>query len=71
LTIHGDADPTFPYQHAVDLHKKLDALGVPNQLHTVPGGRHGGFNTEQTLAIFETIQNFLSQHGLGTRVAAP
>ncbi len=40
-------------------------LGVPNELHTVPGGRHGGFDREQTLAIFETIRRFLSQHGLG------
>ena len=65
LTIHGDADPTVPYQHAVMLHEKLEELGVPNELHTVPGGRHGGFNREQTLAIFETIRRFLSQHGLG------
>ena len=65
LTIHGDADPTVPYQHAVSLHQRLDELGVPNELHTVPGGRHGGFNQEQTRAIFETIRRFLSQHGLG------
>ena len=65
LTIHGDADPTVPYQHAVMLHEKPDGLGIPNELHTVPGGRHGGFNQEQTLAIFETIRRFLSQHGLG------
>ena len=37
LTIHGDADPTVPYQHAVMLHEKLDELGIPNALHTVPG----------------------------------
>jgi acetyl esterase/lipase len=71
LTIHGDADPTVPYQHALDLHEKLDEFGVPNALFTVPGGRHGGFNREQTVAIFETIQRFLTQHGLGTAVAAP
>ncbi len=70
LTIHGDADPTVPYQHALDLHEKLDEAGVPNELHTVPNGRHGGFNREQTLAIFETIQRFLSQHGLGGNMAA-
>ena len=69
LTIHGDADSTVPYQHAVSLHEKLDELGVPNVLHTVPGGRHGGFDREQTLAIFETIQRFLSQHGLGGGMA--
>ena len=70
ISIHGDADPTVPYQHALDLHEKLDEVGVPNELHTVPNGRHGGFNREQTLAIFETIQQFLSQHGLGGNMAA-
>ncbi len=71
LTIHGDADPTVPYQHAVALHEKLDEVGVPNALHTVPGGRHGGFNRDQTVAIFGTIQRFLAQHGLGEAVATP
>lgn len=69
LTIHGDADPTVPYQQAVSFHQRLDDLGVSNVLHTVPGGGHGGFNREQTLAIFQTIQQFLSQHGLGTGMA--
>ena len=43
--------------------------GVPNALHTVPGGGHGGSNREQTLAIFETIQEFLSEHGLSAGMA--
>ncbi len=71
LTIHGDADPTVPYQHALDLHEALEAVGVPNSLHTVPNGRHGGFNREQQVAVFETIQSFLSEHGLGSAVATP
>ncbi len=66
LTVHGDADPTVPYQHAVRLRDALDGVGVANQLHTVAGGRHGGFNREQTIAIFETIRQFLDSHGLGT-----
>jgi len=66
LTIHGDADPTVPYQHAVRLHAELERVGVNNHLHTVPGGRHGGFNRDQTVQIFETIRHFLAQHGLGS-----
>ena len=66
LSIHGDADPTVPYQHGVRLHEALAKAGVANQLHTVPGGRHGGFNREQTIAIFETIRQFLGAHGLMT-----
>ena len=64
LTIHGDADGVVPYEHAAGLHAKLEAAGVANQLHTVPGGGHGGFDREETVAIFETIQAFLATHGL-------
>ncbi len=64
LTIHGDADSIVPYQHALKLHERLAAAGVTNQLHTVPGGDHGRFNTAQTIAIFETIDRFLASHDL-------
>ncbi len=64
LSIHGDADPTVPYQHGVRLREELTKVGVANELHTVPGGRHGGFNREETVAIFETIDRFLAKHGL-------
>ena len=64
LTIHGDADRLVPYQHGVLLHEELTKAGVSNQLHTVPGGGHGGFNRSETIAIFETIQEFLSGNGL-------
>ena len=64
LTIHGDADPIVPYQHAVRLHDALESTGVASELHTVAGGGHGGFDTAETLAIFTTIQQFLSRHGL-------
>ena len=65
LTIHGDADPIVPYQHAVQLRDKLEAAGVPNQLHTVRGGSHGGFSPAEMLEIYETIYSFLDRHGLG------
>lgn len=70
LSIHGDADPAVPYQQAVRLHEELDRAGVDNVLHTVPGGSHGGFDREETLAIFRTIHDFLGRHGLGTERAA-
>ena len=65
LSIHGDADPIVPYEHAVRLHAALEEAGVANQLHTVPGGGHGGFNRAETLEIFEVIQQFLHRHNLG------
>lgn len=67
LTIHGDADPIVPYQHAVRLHEALDAAGVTSELHTVPGGGHGGFDRDETLAIYEAIDRFLE--GLGPAVS--
>lgn len=64
LTIHGDADPTVPYQHALRLQEALNKAGVPNQLTTVPGGKHGGFSRDETLRIFATIREFLTKHNL-------
>lgn len=64
LTIHGDADPTVPYQHAVRLHQGLDKAGAPNQLLTIPGGKHGGFTNEETVKIQKTIEAFLTKHGV-------
>ena len=64
LTIHGDADPTVPYQHAIDYHKALQKAGVPNQLVTVPGGKHGGFTADEYRSLYKDIFAFLSKHGV-------
>ena len=64
LTIHGDADPTVPYQHAVRLQKALEEVGVPHQLVTVPGGKHGGFNVEERTKIYAAIHESLAKYGL-------
>ncbi len=70
LTVHGDADTVVPYAHAVRLHEALNKAGIANQLHTVPGGKHGGFSRDQTLKIFEIIHAFLGKHNL-LRAAGP
>ena len=64
LTIHGDADPTVPYSHATRLKEALDQAGVPNELVTIPGGRHGGFTRQEMVATFTKIRAFLSRHGI-------
>jgi len=64
LTIHGDADPIVPYQHGVQLHEALEKAGVSNQLHTVPGGGHGGFNLEENLEVMRVIRAFLQERGI-------
>ena len=68
LTIHGDVDATVPYSHAVRLHKALTSAGVPNQLLTIAGGKHGGFTEKQVLKINSSTVNFLKQHGFEKRV---
>src|SRR5215470_9947411 len=55
ITIHGDADPTVPYNHAIRLREALDKAGVPNALVTIPGGHHGNFSREQTLRAYTEI----------------
>jgi len=64
LSIQGDADPTVPYSHAVRLHQALATAGVPNQLVTIPGGKHGGFTPEERTRIFLAIRDFLAKNGL-------
>jgi acetyl esterase/lipase len=60
LTIHGDADPTVPYTHALRLQEALEKAGVPHQLVTIPGGKHGGFTPDERTKIFVAIRQFLS-----------
>ena len=62
ITIHGDADPTVPYNHAVQLHRSLDRAEVTNELVTVPNGGHGGFPANEMLRIYGSIFSFLNQN---------
>ena len=65
LTIHGDADTIVPYAQGERLHEALTKAGSPNQLLTIPGGRHGGFTVEQRTRIYQTIREFLTKHKVG------
>ena len=66
LTIHGDADPTVPYAQSVRLHKALGDAGVPNELMTIPGGKHGFdcCNLTQRINAYAKIREFLTRHRL-------
>jgi dipeptidyl aminopeptidase/acylaminoacyl peptidase len=59
--VHGDADPTVPYQQSVDLHKKLKAAGVKTQFITVEGGLHGKFSKEKNSELNKAIADFLKE----------
>ncbi len=64
LMIHGDADPTVPYQHSIRLKAALDKAGVPNTFFTVPGGKHGGFSASENVQVYGAIKAFLKKNGL-------
>lgn len=62
ITIHGDADPTVPYQHALRLQTAMNKVSVPNQLVTIPGGKHGNFSAPERLRAYEAINGFLTKY---------
>lgn len=62
--VHGDADPTVPYQQSADLHKKLKDLGVKTEFITVPGGQHGKFDKDKNSEINKAIAAWLKGLGL-------
>jgi acetyl esterase/lipase len=59
--VHGDADPTVPYQQSVDLYKKFQEAGVISRFTTVPGGQHGKFSPEDKAKINTAIIEFLKE----------
>ncbi|MBS1564575.1 MAG: alpha/beta hydrolase [Bacteroidetes bacterium] len=62
--VHGDADPTVPYQQSVALHKKFEEAGVLTEFITVPGGKHGGFPKENASEVNKAIIAFLKKAGV-------
>ncbi len=64
FTVHGDADLSVPYNHAVKFHEALNQANVPNQLLTIPGGGHGEFGYSKNLYIYDNIESFLRKYDL-------
>jgi acetyl esterase/lipase len=65
--VHGDSDPTVPYQQSVDLHKKYLEAGVKTEFMTVKGGLHGKFEKDKNSEINKAIANFLKELGLADK----
>jgi acetyl esterase len=64
--VHGDADVTVPYAHAVALHAALTASGNECEFVTVPGGTHK-FSTEipeWKTKVPALHKAFLEKHGV-------
>ena len=66
ISIHGDADPTVPYNHSVRLQEALQKAGVAHELVTIPGGGHGNFAPDQWQRAYAAIEKFLAANGVAT-----
>ena len=63
MQVHGDKDVIVPVEHARNLHKQLEKIGVISELVVIPGGNHsvaGARNSERATA-------FVKQHLLSIR----
>lgn len=57
--VHGDADPTVPYQESVALHAALVTAGVKTEFITILGGLHGKFDKDQNAMLNTAIFKFI------------
>lgn len=64
IIIHGDSDPTVPYEHALKISKLCEVNGVKHKLITVKNGKHGNFSKENTIIIEKDISGFLKETGI-------
>jgi acetyl esterase/lipase len=58
--VHGDADPTVPYEASTSLKADLDKAGVLNRFHPVPAGVHGKFPKEEQIKVEQDALRFLT-----------
>ncbi len=59
--VHGDADPTVPYEQSEILVDALQKAGVKYKFTTIPGGGHGGFSVAQNNQINDEINQFITE----------
>ena len=64
ISVHADKDPTVPYSQAVRLHRALAQAGVPNQLVTIHGEKHGHYAPEDDVVAYREIRAFLARYGV-------
>ena len=67
IAIHGDADPTVPYEQEVREIDMLKKAGVTAELVTIPGGGHANFELDQVLRAWTAIEAFLVQNVIRKR----
>jgi acetyl esterase/lipase len=62
--VHGDADPTVPYEASLSLKADLDKVGAKSRFHPVPGGLHGKFPKSDQVSIEQDALEFLEANGV-------
>ncbi|NQE63434.1 alpha/beta hydrolase [Caulobacter sp. RHG1] len=62
--VHGDADPTVPFEASTTLKTDLDKAGVTNRFHPVAGGAHGKFSKEDQVKVEQDALQFLADLGV-------
>ena len=64
LLLHGDKDPTVPYESSVILHRTLTASGNACEFITMPGCGHGTTLPEWKEKLPGLVQKFLAEQHL-------
>jgi acetyl esterase/lipase len=60
LIVHGDADPTVPFEHARVLEAALKKAGVPVELDVIKGGKHNVAGAGGAVAV--RADAFMREH---------
>ncbi|MBI5692001.1 MAG: alpha/beta hydrolase [Verrucomicrobia bacterium] len=65
LILHGSADPTVPVNQSEVLHAALVKVGVPSELHVLPGAKHGGpeFSSPEAVGWVEQFLQKIAKGG--------
>ncbi|MBQ3037568.1 MAG: alpha/beta hydrolase [Clostridia bacterium] len=67
LFMHGNADPTVPYEDTVRMHEKLQKLGFNSEMITLDGIQHAFIlydyksTDEQVVSYMEMIEEYLNK----------
>lgn len=62
--VHGDADPTVPYEASLSLKADLDRARAISRFHPVPGGVHGKFPKDDQVRVEQDALEFLKANGV-------
>jgi acetyl esterase/lipase len=60
--VHGDADPTVPYEASLALKADLDKAGAISRFHPVAGGVHGKFPKDDQVRVEQDALDFLKSN---------